>query len=446
MNDDYSAPRRMPPNDQVAEQSTLGGMMLSKKGLFDAFEKVRGEDFYVPKHGVIFDAIMSLASHGEPCDVVAVTDELIKTGELQRAGGADYLHTLTSIVPSAGSAGYYAKIVADRAVMRRVAEAGERIAELGYGNKGEPADVVEVARAEVDSLIHPDAHGGAASVADTFDYWVEDMESQEPAVETPWHELDSLIHGFRRGRLYVVGARPGDGKSLVALQCAARLARTGPVAFASLEMSRNEIITRLVAMRARIHATALQTHQLNSEQWTRIATARKDITDLDLVIDDRSGVNITQVQSFARTTSRRGSLAGVVVDYLQLIEGQQGKDRHVAVAEISRRLKIMARDLNCPVIALSQLNRGSEIGGAKTRRAPSLADLRESGAIEQDADVVILLQRPLEKDGEPGDRLNMHVAKNRHGQTGMRTLLWEAKFSRITSPAWAVPLDFPAEG
>lgn len=436
---DYERPQRTPPHDVVAEQSVLGGMMISSAAALTALGLLEPRDFYVPKHQLIFEAIRKLTAAGDPTDVVAVSDELIKTGELPRAGGADYLHSLTSIVPTAANAGYYAGIVSERALLRRLVDAGTRIVEMGYAGEGEPLAIVEAARGEVDNVGSLESHQHAASVGDQFDYWAEAQQHPPGSVETPWRDLNAMLGGgLHDGRFYVVGARPGDGKSIMALQIAHRLAMEGPVAFSSLEMSRNELLTRLVSMRAKIHMTTLAEHRLSRDQWIRVADVRREVSELPLVIDDRSGVTVTSIQAFARTVARRGHLAGVVVDYLQLVSGSRTKDRHEVVGEISRQLKIMARDLNCPVVALSQLNRDS-VG--KGRRAPSLADLRESGSIEQDADVVLLLQRALDKDDQPGDRLNVHVAKNRHGQTGVRTLLWEGKFSRVVSPAWGFVPD-----
>lgn len=433
------ASERMPPHDEVAEQSVLGGSMLSVSALADVVGELRPRDFYTPKHVLIFEAILALYSHGEPTDVVAVTDQLIKSGELPRAGGADYLHLLTSIVPTAANAGYYAGIVASKATLRRLVEAGTRIAQMGYDGLGEPSDLVGEAQTELDQV------GGGArlelpSVGEAFDYWAEEIESSPTYVETPWRDLNGLLGGLRPGRFYVIGARPSEGKSIMALQIAHRLAAAGPVAFSSLEMSRGELITRLVSMRANINMTALNSHRLDTQQWARVAQVRGEITELPLVIDDRSGVTVESIQSFARTVARRGHLAGVVVDYLQLVSGQRGRDRHEVVGDISRRLKVMARDLRCPVVALSQLNRDS-VG--KGRRAPTLADLRESGSIEQDADVVLLLQRAIDRDGLPGEDLHVHVAKNRHGPTGMKTLQWEGKYSRVVSRAWGSQAELP---
>ena len=432
---------RKPPHDLAAEQSVLGGMLLSARAAAEAADELTAEDFYQPRHGVIFASVSRLLAASQPTDVIAVTDALIEAGDLEKSGGADYLHSLTSIVPTAANAGYYASIVAKKAILRRLVEAGTRIAQYGFDATGDPAALAEKARSDIDAVSGA-TRAEAVTIGQDFMSWVESQEKAPEHVETPWRELNDMLGGFRPGRMYVIGARPGEGKSIMGLQIANKLATKGPVAFSSLEMSRDELLTRLVSMRGKIHMTPLTQHRLTQEQWQRVSTIHRDVSALPLFVDDRSGVTVTAIQSFARTVSRKGHLAAIVVDYLQLITGgDRSKARHEVVGEISRHLKIMAREFACPVIALSQLNRES-VG--KQRRAPTAADLRESGAIEQDADVVMLLQRQLEEDDQPGDRLNVHVAKNRHGRTGMRTLLWEGQFSRLTSTSWGLPPEFPS--
>lgn len=231
---------------------------------------------------------------------------------------------------------------------------------------------------------------------------------------------------------------------MMGLQLADCLVQTGPVAFASLEMTRAELVNRLVSMRANIHMSVLAKRQLGHEHWSKIRQVRAEVQDLPLFIDDKSDITVTGIQAFARKVARRGPLAGVVVDYLQLISGPANQDRHVVVGEISRRLKIMAKELRCPVIALAQLNRESVAG--KGRREPGLSDLRESGSIEQDADVVLLNQRQIDRDGKPSQYLTVIAAKNRSGPTGRTNLLWEGGFSRVSQPGWMGGDTLPDQG
>jgi replicative DNA helicase len=430
---------RIPPNDRYAEMATLGGMMLSAAACQDALETAEAADFYQPKHETIFAAIAELAAEGLPTDVIAVGDHLKDAGELARVGGAEYLHELTSTPPTAANAGFYADIVKKKAILRRLVQAGMRIQQMGWASEGDPAELADNARAELEQAAGTIA-ADVVTIGEPYLALTDKLSAKPRYIETPWREVNELIGGLRPGGLYVVGARPGEGKSIMALQIAQQLAHAGPVAFSSLEMGVDELLTRLISLRGKIHMGPLSRHELGPDEWERVAALRTDIQRMPLYVDARSGVNITQIKGFARTVQRKGKVAGVVVDYLQLITGDARRDRHIVVGEISRQLKILARDLDCPVVALSQLNRDS-VG--KGRRAPSLGDLRESGSIEQDADVVILLQRALEEDDKPGDRLNVYVAKNRHGKTGMRTLLFEGQYSRLTSTGYGLPPQLP---
>lgn len=425
---------RIPPHDMVAEQSILGAMMLAASAVHAVTAIVQAGDFYVPKHGLIFGAITVLAERGEPVDAITVADELQKAGVLARAGGAAHLHELTGLVPTAANAAFYADIVREKAIRRRLVEAGIRITNMGYTTTGEAVEVAEDARGELEHAAQ-NARSDLRAIGKAFAEVVDDLSAAPSFVETPWREINDIIGGLRKGGLYVVGGRPGDGKTIVGLQLAQQLAYSGPVAFSSLEMSEGELLKRLIALKGKVHLGPISKHRLSDEDWQRVASVRGDIERMPLFVDDRSGVTITQIKAHARSAQRRGQLAGVVVDYLQLITGgARDRPRHEVVGEISRQLKVLARELECPVVALSQLNRES-VG--KQKRAPSLADLRESGTIEQDADVVLLLQRQMDEDDRPGDRLNVHIAKNRHGPANvMKTLLWEGQYARVMSQGW----------
>lgn len=420
------------PHDDLAEQSVLGSMMLSAAALWEVLDGLVSSDFYQPRNAVVFDAIAAVAGRNDPVDALSVSDELQRSGMVVKAGGVDYVMALTSVPSTPANAAYHAEIVKDRALRRLTVETGFRVVELGFSPEGDPVDQVEAARMEL-GRVSSSASVEVAAVGQEFAAVADSLDTAPATVPSPWPELDEVIVGFEGGRLYVLGARPGEGKTMMGLQIAMALANSGPVAFTSLEMSRQELMLRMMASRATVPMANLSRRVLTDVDWDRLRRARPGIERLPLFIDDRSGLTVQHVKAFARTVARKGKLGGVVVDYLQLMQGGvRGQDRHEVVAEMSRQLKAMARELGCPVIALSQLNRGSA-GEGKQRRAPSLADLRESGAIEQDADVVVLLQRQLEDDGEPGDRLTVIVPKNRHGRTGRRTLLWEGKYARVSS-------------
>lgn len=428
---------RLPPHDAIAEQSVVGAMMLSRNAILDVLGVVEPSDFYDPRHEHIFQAAAALHERNLPVDAVTVSDELQRTGLLTRAGDVAYLHELTSVVPSALAAAHYATIVRDMRVWRRMIEAGTRITDWGYKREGgDPGAQLERARTELDSAVRT-ATTEVEFIGGTLPGVVDTMEAGPQAVRatpTPWEPLNRYVSGVKPGQLIVIGARPSEGKSIIGLQLARAMAERGPVAFASMEMGREETMQRLIASMASVHMGSITRNSLTQDEWERVARVKSRIAALQIAVDERSEMSITQIRSFARSVSRKGHLGGIVVDYLQLVSGTRSdQKRYDIVTETSRQLKILARELDCPVVALSQLNRG-ERGRSGKRPAPTLSDLRESGQIEQDADVVILLERELEPDGLPGNNLHLHIAKQRQGRLGRVTLNFEGAYTRVSTP------------
>ena len=387
---------RTPPHDLLAEQSTLGGMLLSKDAVADVVESLRGVDFYVPKHEVIYDAILSLYSHGEPTDVITVTDELTKNGELSRAGGADYLHTLTSLVPTAANAGYYANIVAERALLRRLVEAGTRIAQMGYAGEGEVLDLVNNAQAEIYSVTGNAESEDYVPVSIAVTAAIDEIEAAKnrdgkmTGVPTGFTELDELTNGLHPGQLIIIAARPALGKSTLALDIAraASVKHGQATVFFSLEMGRSEIAMRLLAAEASVQLQNMRKGTVANSDWTKIASTRGRIDQAPLFIDDSPNMTLVEIRAKCRRLKQRHDLKMVVIDYLQLMtSGKRVESRQQEVSEFSRALKLLAKELQVPVIALSQLNRDAE---KREGKKPALSDLRESGSLEQDADMVIL--------------------------------------------------------
>lgn len=416
----------------LAERSVIGGAMLSRSAAEDVTASLKPTDFADWRHADIFAAIVALLNSGKPADVVTVTDRLIEQGDLTKIGGASLLHEMTSDVPTAANAGYYAEIVREASRKRRLDEAVKRAAHtLAEEGAADSWAIATHLRDEIDRTLDDISEGDEApEIGDIFDDVMASLAEAPMFTPTPWPDVNDLVDGWRPGALYVIGGRPGGGKSLMGLMAAAGLAKHGPVAMSSLEMSTREITLRLVSATANVHLKALMRHAVQPHQWEAISAARKRITDLALHVDDRGGVTMSDIRAHVRSVKRRGRLQGVVVDYLQLIRSDNsGRPRWEVVGEFTRELKALAREYHVPVIALAQLNRESE-GGVKR---PTLADLRESGSIEQDADVVILLARLLDPNtDEYGDEIEAIVAKNRHGQTGVATLFWEGHFARIT--------------
>ena len=434
---------RTPPHDLLAEQSALGGMLLSKDAVADVVEVVRGGDFYIPKHEIIYDAILSLYSHGEPTDVITVTDELTKVGELSRAGGAEYLHTLTSLVPTAANAGYYANIVAEKALLRRLVEAGTRITQMGYKAEGEVLDLVNNAQAEIYSVTGSQETEDYVPLTDAVTVAIDEIEAAKhkdgsmTGVPTGFAELDELTNGLHPGQMIIVAARPALGKSTLALDFAraAAIKHDMPTIFFSLEMGRSEIAMRLLSAEASVPLQSMRKGTVDNRDWTTIASTRGRINDAPLYIDDSPNMTLVEIRAKCRRLKQRVGLKMVIIDYLQLMtSGKRVESRQQEVSEFSRALKLLAKELSVPVIAISQLNRGAE---QRADKLPAISDLRESGSIEQDADMVILLHREsaYEKDNPRAGEADLIVAKHRNGPTRTVTVAFQGHYSRFTNMA-----------
>jgi len=437
--DQIGATDRVLPNDQQAEQSVLGGMLLSQDAVADVFEFIGSHDFYAPKHELIFSAVYSLYGRGEPTDVITVTAELTRTGNLVRAGGADYLHSLTSVVPTAANAGFYAKIVQEKAVMRRLVEAGTSIAAMGYTNEGEVEDLVNQAQAEIYAV------GSSAFSEDyvplnvSLEAAVEEIEfaqkrgGEMSGIATGFFELDKLTHGFHGGQLIILAARPGVGKSTLALDFArnAAIKQKQPVLFFSLEMSRAEIALRLLSAEADVRLQNMRGGNVGQDEWKKLANVRGNLNDSPLFIDDSANLTLVEIRAKCRRLASSLGLKLIVIDYIQLLtSGKKVESRQQEVSEFSRSLKLLAKELNVPVIAISQLNRNSE---QKTDKKPEISHLRESGSLEQDADVVILLHREDMgvKDSTRAGEADIILAKQRSGPTDTVAVLFQGAYSRF---------------
>jgi replicative DNA helicase len=429
----------MLPNDMLAEQSALGGMLLSPEAVAEVQEAVRGADFYAPKHEVIFEAILTLFSKGEPTDVITVTDELTKSGNLVKAGGADYLHTLTSIVPTAANAGFYAQIVAEKATLRRLVEVGTKIAQLGYANEGEVEDLVNQAQADVYSVTRGAAKEDIVDLNDSIEAAIHEIEQAQSrggdmvGVPTGFAELDELTHGLHGGQLIILAARPAVGKSTLALDFArnAAIKHKRATVFFSLEMGRAEIAMRMLSAESQIPLQNMRKGSFADSDWTRLAAVRGQINDSPLYIDDSPNMTLVEIRAKARRLNQRVPLKMIVIDYLQLMtSGKKVESRQQEVSEFSRALKLLAKELNIPVIAISQLNRNSE----QTKdKKPEISQLRESGSLEQDADVVILLHREAlgEREHPRAGEADLILAKQRNGPTGTVVVAFQGQYSRF---------------
>lgn len=432
---------RVIPHNIEAEQSTLGGMLLSQEAVADVLEVVTGSDFYAPKHELIFNAIIYLFGRGEPTDVIAVTDYLNKQGNLLKAGGADYLHSLSSFVPTAANAGYYAKIVADKAILRRLIDAGTRIAQSGYESQGEVEDLVNQAQSEVFAVVSQTAKDDYVGLSESIDYAIRDIEAAQnrggdlTGIPTGFTNLDTFTHGLHAGQLVIVAARPSVGKSTFALDIArnAAIKHNQATIFFSLEMGRSEIAMRMLSAESGIYLQSMRKGTLTEGDWAKLAAVRGKINDAPLYIDDSPNMSLVEIRAKCRRLAQQVQLKMVVIDYIQLMtSGKKVESRQQEVSEFSRALKLLSKELGVPVVALSQLNRQAE--QTKDKR-PELSQLRESGSLEQDADVVILLHREglFEKDHPRAGEADLILAKQRNGPTGTVTVAFQGQYSRFVN-------------
>jgi replicative DNA helicase len=434
---------RTPPHDVAAEQCVLGGMLLSKDAISDVIEVIRASDHYRPAHQLVHEAILDLYARGEPADAITVANELNRRGELARIGGGPYLHTLIASVPTAANAGYYARIVRERAIMRRLVEAGTRIVQFGYAGDADADELVDRAQAEVysvtDRRIAEDYHSLSEIMPGALDE-IEAINShsgQLTGVPTGFADLDSLTNGLHPGQMVVIAARPAVGKSALALDFArsATIRHQLPTVLFSLEMGRNEITMRLLAAEARVPMSVMRNGQMNDDDWARLARRMSEVADAPLFIDDSPNMSLMEIRAKCRRLKQRHDLKMVIIDYLQLMSSpRRVENRQQEVSEMSRSLKLLAKELEVPVVALSQLNRSPE---QRTDKRPMLSDLRESGSIEQDSDVVILLHREdmYERESPRAGEADLIIAKHRNGPVATVTVAFQGHYSRFVDMA-----------
>lgn len=441
---------RVPPQDLEAERSVLGAILLSSEVLDDVLMNCRAEDFYSDANRTIFTTVRNMYDRGTSgIDIRTVHRELESLEKLAEVGGAAYLAQLVEAVPFIEHATYYSKIVHDKSVLRRVIEACRETLGEAYGSIGDTSDLV----AQAERRIYAIAEDGDSTEGITMDAILDrtfdriyarlDSDGETAGVPTGFYGLNEMINGFRGSELLVLAARPAMGKT--ALVCnfalAVGIAQHGCLIF-SLEMSAPELAERLLCIHARLNGHRLRQGDLNEVEQHALTAASGELKQAKIFIDDVAGRTMSQIAAISRRVSRRYGLGLVVIDYLQLIESDdKGMPREQQIASITRRLKFLAKDLDIPVIALAQLNRGVE---QREDKRPKLSDLRESGAIEQDADIVMFLHRPGAYDPEdrPGEA-DLIIAKNRGGPIGTVGLTWLNEQLRFADRAAAsVPDDF----
>lgn len=432
----------VPPQDLDAERALLGAMMLSADAIADVLAVIRTRDFYAPPHQQVFDVIVTLYSAGQPVDAITVADALTRSQTLATIGGGAYLHTLIGSVGSTASASYYAKIVAEKAVKRRLVEAGTRITQIGYG-PAEGSDALAVAEQALTAVTDTRAGAEAVRLEDLLQPVMDDIEtaSQRGGVmtglPTGFTDLDRLTNGLHPGQLIVIAGRPGLGKSTLGLDIARACAVHADIAVCvySLEMSQMEITSRVLSAETRVPLHHLRTGTMGEEDWLKLARRMGQISEAPLFVDDSAHATFADIRSKARRLAHRHDIKLIVVDYLQLMSStRRTESRQQEVSDLSRGLKLLAKELGIPIIAISQLNRGPE---QRTDKRPQLSDLRESGAIEQDADLVILVHREdyYDKDSARAGEADFIIAKHRNGPTDTITVAFQGHYARFVDLA-----------
>jgi replicative DNA helicase len=436
---------RIPPHNLEAEESLLGAMLLSRDAIAAAVECCASDDFYKPAHGHIYSAVTTLYTRGEPADPVTVADELRRAGVLDAVGDASILISLQVNTPSTANASHYARIVEEHALLRRLVAVAGEIAEMGYTVPDDVSEVVDRAEAMVFEVAQRRVVDTMSSLRDLLAQGLDHLEQLYErgdtitGVPTGYIDLDNQLAGLQPSNLIVVGARPAMGKTSFALGIVNHAAmKTGkPVLLFSLEMSHLELTQRMLCSEARVDATRMRNGRLLEADWPKISDAIGRLGDAPIFIDDNPNVTVMDIRAKSRRLMAREDLGLVVVDYLQLMSGHQrnrAENRQVEVSEISRGLKVLARELNVPVVALSQLSRNLEM---RQDKRPVLADLRESGSIEQDADVVLFIYRDEVYNPESPDRgaAEIIVAKHRNGPVGTSHLAFVDHHTRFENMA-----------
>lgn len=434
---------RMPPQDLEAEQAVLGCMMLEADTVGLVVEEIKGEDFYSPEHRMIYAAITKLFDRGDPIDTVTLRDQLKKEGQLDRVGGSEYLASLTETVPSAASAVHYARIVRDRAVLRMLISTTTAILRDAYEERFEPKELLDRSEQMMYEVAGKHASTGVHSVRDvlkqTFEI-IDDLHARKGrlrGLSTGFYDLDDLTTGLHGSELVIIAARPSIGKTTFALNIARHVAveQEAAVLIFNLEMSKEQLAQNLLCSEARVDAQQIRKGLLNDQQFTMLTTAAGRLSDAPIFIDDSASLGILEVKAKARRLKVQQDIKLVIVDYLQLMDTPNRDSRALEVGELSRGLKSLSRELDVPVIAISQLNRGPEL---REDHRPVNSDLRESGSLEQDADVVIFLHREeIYQPHNPKFRniAEVIVSKQRNGPTGTLELQFHRNVLRFQSLA-----------
>ncbi|WP_232698029.1 replicative DNA helicase [Brevibacillus daliensis] len=432
---------RVPPQNIEAEESVLGAVFLTKEALITAMELLRPEDFYKTSHQRIFNTMLDLYEKGEPVDLVTVTASLQDQKLLEETGGVVYLTSLASSVPTAANIGYYAKIVEEKSLLRRLIRTATKIANDGYGREDEVGEIIADAEKYILEIAQNRNSGGFIPIRDALMETYERIEflSQRKGdvtgIPSGYPDLDKMTAGFQRSDLIILAARPSVGKTAFALNVAQNVAARAneTVAIFSLEMSASQLVQRMICAEGNLDASRMRSGALEEDDWQKLTMAIGTLAKAPVYIDDTPGITVQDIRAKCRRLQTEKGLGMILIDYLQLISGRgKGDNRQQEVSEISRTLKGIARELNVPVIALSQLSRSVE---QRQDKRPMMSDIRESGSIEQDADIVAFLYRDdyYDKETEAKNIIEIIIAKQRNGPTGTVELVFLKEFNKFVS-------------
>ena len=433
---------RVPPQNIEAEQAVLGSILLEADALVTAMERLRPEDFYQPVHRMIYETMIELGEAGQPIDLVTLTAALQDKQRLEEAGGVDYLSRLLSVVPTAANVDYYARIVEEKSLLRRLIRTATEIVQEGYAGADDVGLLLNDAEQRILEISNRRTGSGFISIRDVLMDVFEQIEflynhrGGVTGIPSGFPDLDRMTSGFQRSDLIIVAARPSVGKTAFALNIAQNVGVRAreTVAIFSLEMSASQLVQRMVCAESNVDAGRLRTGRLEGDDWEKLTMAIGALSEAEIYIDDTPGITVMDIRAKLRRLKKERGLGLVVIDYLQLIQGRgrPGENRQQEVSEISRTLKQIARELEVPVIALSQLSRGVE---QRQDKRPMLSDLRESGSIEQDADIVAFLYRDdyYDRETEKKNIIEVIIAKQRNGPVGTVELVFLKNFNKFVS-------------
>lgn len=436
---------KIPPHDLVAEQSVLGAVFIAPDTIISLADELVPDDFYKPANKIVFKTMLSLLEKGEPIDATTMVSALTNQGDISKIGGMNYVVELVNSTPTSKNVEHYAKLVKEKATLRKVISGLSESLSSAYQGDVSISDIIAKTEKSMLDISNQNAGTGFRNVADILDTHMQIVETRSQTdgfvtgMSTGFVGLDKITTGLHEGNLIILAARPAMGKTALALNVAKYVAtiERKPAVIFSLEMGAEELIERMLASEGMVPAYHLKTGNLSTDEWKRLVQAQNNLYDAPIFVDDTAGIRISEIRSNARKLDQEmGGLGVIIIDYLQLITGAKGENRQQIVSEISRELKILAKDLKVPVIALSQLSRSVE---QRQDKRPMLSDLRESGSIEQDADIVAFLYRDsyYQKEHADGQEANnvteLILEKNRHGSLGTVKLYFHKEYTKFSS-------------